>query len=220
MSHTVQQTLRWAALAAGLGLAAAQAGAVTLTFNELASGSTLANQYAALGAVFTPNAFTGEGSSASGEPWATNTHMSIVDSQGPDVGAVSTSTLVSGNVLRSRPGWLTENGDASFLVSFSVPVTSFSVDFADVTEFEDVTIWAYNGATLLGSVSGTAAGDFTLSYTAPSITSVAVRPGNYFDYVAVDNINFAPVPEPGSYLLMGLGLAALALRRRHGQARG
>lgn len=213
-------SIRWATLAAGLSLAAAQAGAVTLTFNELSAGSSLANQYAALGAVFTPNAFSGDGSSASGEPWASNTHMSIVDSQGPDVGSVGTSTLVSGNVLRSRPGWLGENGDASFLVSFSTPVTSFSADFADVTEFEDVTIWAYNGSTLLGSVSGTAAGDFTLSYAAAAITSVAVRPGNYFDYVAVDNINFAPVPEPGSYLLMGLGLAALALRRRLGHTRG
>jgi PEP-CTERM motif len=220
MLHSARHTLRWATLAAGLSLAAAQASAVTITFNELTPGSVLSSQYAALGAVFTPNAFTGDGSSASGEPWATNTHMTIVDSQGPDVGGVGSSTLVGGNVLRSRPGWLGENGDASFLVSFSVPVTSFSADFADVTEFEDVTIWAYNGATLLGSVSGTAEGDFTLSYAAAAITSVAVRPGNFFDYVAVDNINFAPVPEPGSYLLMGLGLAALALRRRHGQTRG
>ena len=83
-----------------------------------------------------------------------------------------------------------------------------------------MTIWAYNGSTLLGTVSGTTTGHFTLAFAAPSITSVAVRPGNYFDYVAVDNINFAPVPEPGSYLLMGLGLAALALRRRHGPTRG
>lgn len=210
MSHT----LRWAAVATGLSLAAAQAGATTLSFNELAAGTTLANQYAALGAVFTPNAFTGPGSSASGEPWATNTHMTVVSSQGPDVGSVGSSTLVGGNVLRSRPGWLSENGDASFRVSFSTPVTSFSADFADVTEFADVTIWAYNGTALLGSVSGTAAGDFTLSYAAAAITSVAIRPGNYFDYVAVDNITFAPVPEPGSYLLMGLGLAVLALRRR------
>ncbi len=210
MSHT----LRWAAVATGLSLAAAQAGATTLSFNELAASTTLANQYAALGAVFTPNAFTGPGSSASGEPWATNTHMTVVSSQGPDVGSVGSSTLVGGNVLRSRPGWLSENGDASFRVSFSTPVTSFSADFADVTEFADVTIWAYNGTALLGSVSGTAAGDFTLSYAAAAITSVAIRPGNYFDYVAVDNITFAPVPEPGSYLLMGLGLAVLALRRR------
>ncbi len=216
MSHT----LRWATLAAGLSLAAAQASAITITFNELSAGTTLANQYAGLGAVFTPNAFTGNGSSASGEPWATNTHMTIVDSQGPDVGTLGLPALASGNVLRSRPGWLGENGDASFLISFSTPVSAFSADFLGVDEFADVTIWAYNGSTLLGSVSGTTTGQFTLGYTAPSITSVAVRPGNYFDWVAVDNINFTPVPEPASYLLMGLGVAALALRRRHGRTRG
>ena len=30
---------------------------------------------------------------------------------------------------------------------------------------------------------------------------------------AVDNVTFEPVPEPGTALLMGLGLAALAIRR-------
>jgi len=210
MSHT----FRWASFAAGLGLAATQAVAVTINFDDLSPGSTLSNQYASLGAVFSPNAFSGPGSSASGEPWASNSSMVIADAQGPNVGSLVSSALVNGNVLRSFPGWLSENGDSSFLVSFSTPVTSFSAVFADVTEFADVTIWAYDGATLLGSVSGTSAGEFTLSFAAAAITSVAVRPGNYFDYVAVDNINFAPVPEPGTYLLMGLGMAALALRLR------
>ena len=214
MLHTVLHTLGRATLAAGLSLAAAQAGAVTITFNELTPGTTLANQYAASGVVFTPNAFSGVGSSTSGEPWATNTHMTIVDSQGPDVGALGLPALASGNLLRSRPGWLGENGDASFLMRFSTPISSFSADFIGVDEFADVTIWAYSGSTLLGTVSGTTTGQFTLTFAATSITSVAVRPGNYFDWVAVDNINYTLVPEPGSYVLMGLGLAVLALRRR------
>ena len=82
MSHSI----RWATLAAGLSLAAAQASAVTINFDELTAGTTLASQYAGLGVVFTPNAFTGDGTSSSGEPWASNTHMTIVDSLGPDVG--------------------------------------------------------------------------------------------------------------------------------------
>lgn len=210
----MSKSVRWATLAAGLGLAAAQASAVTINFDNLAAGTTLSTQYAALGAVFTPNAFSGAGTSTSGEPWATNTHMLLADSTGGNVGSLVPSALISGTVLRSFSGWLSEDGDASFLVSFSTPVSSFSAAFGNVTDAADVTIWAYNGSTLLGSVSGTQGGEFTLSFSADAITSVAVRPGSYIDYVAVDNISFAPVPEPGSYLLMGLGLAAFALRQR------
>ena len=46
----------FAVLASGLVLAASQASATTLTFEDLAEGVTLSNQYAALGAIFTPNA--------------------------------------------------------------------------------------------------------------------------------------------------------------------
>lgn len=200
--------------ALGLALAGASAQAETITFNDLVAGATLSTQYASLGVTFSPNAFSGPGSSASGEPWATNTHMLIADSTGPDVGGLGTPELVNGMVLRSYSGWLTEDGDASFLVSFSTPVTSFSADFGGVTEFADVTIWAYDGSTLLGSVSATVTGQLTLSFAASSITSVAVRPGNYFDYVAVDNISFAPVPEPATYATMALGLAGLLAWRR------
>ncbi len=211
-------SIRLPLAAFGLALVATSAQAETITFNDLVAGATLSTQYASLGVTFSPNAFSGPGTSGSGEPWATNTHMLIADSNGPDVGGLGTPELVSGMVLRSYSGWLTEDGDASFTVSFSTPITSFSADFGGVTEFADVTIWAYNGGTLLGSVSGTATGQFTLSFSASSITSVAVRPGNYLDYVAVDNITFAPVPEPVTYATMALGLAGLlAWRRRQGR---
>ena len=86
-----------------------------------------------------------------------------------------------------------------------------------INDFADVTIWAYDCSTLLGSVSGTASGQFTLSFSASNITSVAVRPGSYIDYVAVDNISFAPVPEPATYATMALGLAGLLAWRRRQQ---
>ena len=58
-------------------------------------------------------------------------------------------------------------------------------------------------------------GQFTLSFSAASITSVRVTPGWFNDWVGVDNVVFAPVPEPATYAMMALGLAALlAFRRR------
>lgn len=202
-----------AAIAASLFLAAVQASAVTLTFDDLAEGATLSNQYAALGAVFSPNAFSGSGGPTG--DWATNTDMTIVSSTGSDVGGLGTPSLVSGNILHSFSGWLDENGDASFTISFGTAVSSVWMDFAGVSTPADVRLFAYNGATLLGSVAGSVlTGQFTLGYSAASITSVAVTPGTYNDWVGVDNVVFAPVPEPATYAMMGLGVAALLTFRR------
>ncbi len=209
----------WAA-AASLLLVAGSASADTLTFEDLAAGTVLSNQYAAQGVVFSANAYSGAGSSSSGEDWATNTDMTVVSSTGTDVGGLGTPAgLVSGNLLRSFAGWLGENGDPSFLMSFSAPISSISAAFAGVSTPADVTLYAYDGATLLATVSGSSAGQFVLSFDAPSITSVAIRPGSFDDWVGVDNISFtAAVPEASTYAMMGLGLALLAFKRRKQQA--
>jgi PEP-CTERM motif len=199
-------------------LAASPAWAVTITFEDLAVGSTLSNQYAAQGVTFSGNAFSGAGSSTSGEPWASNSDLTVVSSTGTDVGGLGTPGLVSGNILRSFNGWLSENGDPSFLMTFSTAVGSVSMDFAGVSTGADVTLWAYNGATLLGSTSGASTGQFTLSFAAAEITSVAVRPGTFNDWVGVDNIVFAPVPETSTYAMMALGLALLGVAARRRRA--
>lgn len=186
------------ALLAGLILSltvlqSAVAAAVTINFDSLAVGTVLSNQFAAQGATFSPNAFAGPGSSSSGSNWATNTDMTVVSSSGTDVGGLGTPSLVGGNILRSFAGWLNEDGDPSFLVTFSTPVSSFSATFAGVSTGSDVTVWAYSGATLLGAVSGATAGQFVLPFaSATPITSVAVRPGSFNDWVGVDNITFTP----------------------------
>jgi hypothetical protein len=191
---------------------------VTISVNDLAVGAVLSNQYAAQGVSFSANAFSSPGSSSSGQARATNTDMTIVSSTGGDVGGLGTPPLVSGNVLRSFAGWLNEDGDPSFLISFSTAVTSMSFDFAGVFGFADVTLWAYDGATLLGTVSGTSGGQFSLGFAAASITSVAVRPGTFDDWVGVDHLAFAPVPETSTHAMMALGLSALGIAARRRKA--
>lgn len=200
-------------------VASFQAGATVITFDNLAVGTTLSNQYA--GVVFSSNAFSGAGGPTG--PWATNTDMTVVLATGPDVGDFGTPSLVSGNLLRSFTGWTNEDGDPSFRVSFASAINSFSADFAGVSTPADVRLFAYDGSNLLGTVIGSTTGQFTLSFAASRITSVVLTPGDFDDYVAVDNIRYqtavAAVPEPGTWALMGLGLWFVARSRRNTRGR-
>ena len=211
------------AWSAALCLAASQVHATTITFDDLTEGTVLSTQYAALGAVFTANAYVGMGTSTSGQDWATNTDMTVVSATGSDTDNLGTPSLVSGMVLGSYSGWLNEDGDPSFRISFSTPVTSVSADFAAVATGADVAIYAYDGTTLVGSVNGGSSyGQFLLSLTGSNITSVVITPGSYDDYVVVDNISYAAaVPEPANVALLaaGLGVIAWRVRRRSAAAR-
>lgn len=204
--------------AAALLVLVAPAAAVTLTFEDSPVGTTLSAQYASLGVVFSPNAF-------SGGTWATNTDMHIVDSSlegtvDADVGALGDPAgTVSGHVLRSFDGWLSEAGDPSFSMIFTSPVLSVSVAFAGVDDPSNVRLMAYDGSTLVGTAIGSVStGQFTLVLSSSHITRVDVQPGWNLDWVAVDNISFAPVsapiPEPSRAALLLLGATLLGWARR------
>ena len=210
----MKRQLTTLAAAISLLLAAAQAQAVTLTFEDLAEGATLAAQYAGLGVVFSPNAFSGANSNSTAEGWATNTGMTIT---GTDLGAVGTPVLASGKLLHSFGNYFNEDGDPSILATFSTPITSISAVFVGISFPADTTMLVYNGVTLLGTVVAacTPVCQQTLSFAAASITSVVFTPGSYNDWVGIDNVSFTQVvPEPSSYGLMALGLGLLAWRRR------
>lgn len=219
MDHPIAR----AALSCGLLFAATQGvAATTLSFEDLTPGTLLSGQYAGLGAIFSANAFSGPGSSSSGLDWATNTDMTIVDVTGSDAGDPGGPAVVSGMVLRSFDGWVAEDGDPSFRISFGTPVNRVSVSFAGVDLTDDVRLFAFNGALPLGMVSGPTCAStcqFTLIFLSPTMTSVVVAPGSAFDWVAVDNVVFQPVPEPGPVALLTLGLGSLALRRVRGGGR-
>jgi PEP-CTERM motif len=193
--------------------------ATVITFEDLAEGATLSNQYSALGVTFSPNAFTGANSNSTSQPWATNTNMIIT---GIDLGAGGTPVLSSGKLLHSFNGYLNENGDPSFLATFSNPINFFSADFVGVFTPGDVTLVAYNGSVIIGTSVVAAAScaptcQTTLSFSAPSITKIAVTPGSFADWVGVDNITFTQVtavPEPSEVAMMMSGLGVLAWMRR------
>lgn len=226
---------KYPALAATVTLclfsATASADPVRITFDAddpiggLAEGETLSNQYAALGVTFAPNPFSGPGGPVT--DWATNTDMTVVSSEGFDVGGLGGPPLVSGNILHGFFGWSAEDGDPSFAAYFSQGVSSFSADFAGVFFPDSVVLYVYNGTTLLGTAnSAVDTGQYTLSFSsATPITSVVVNNGAFDDWVGVDNITFNPVasavPEPGTYAMFGLGLGLLGLvgRKRAAGAR-
>ena len=211
------------ALGASLLVPAAQADAATqtITFDDLAPGTTLSTQYAGIGATFTPNAYTGTGTSSSGRNWAHDTDMTVVSATGSDTDNLGAPSLASGNVLGSYGGWYDEDGDPSFRITFGTPMSSVSADFAAVATGADVAIYAYDGTTLVGSANGgDKYGQFMLSVASADITSVVITPGSYDDYVAVDDISYTSVvPEPANLALTALGLGVLAWRSRRSAAK-
>lgn len=194
------------------------AAAVVIDFEDLVVGTALSNQYAGLGVTFSPNAFSGPGGPTGN--WATNTDLTIVSSTGGDVGGLGTPSLVSGNMVRSFDGWLGENGDPSLLISFSGSINSFSLDFAGIFTSSSTRLFIFDGSTLLDTVVATGStGQETLSFSAPSFTSVVVTPGEFNDWVGFDNLEFTfadVIPEPSSWAMMiaGFGLTGAMLRRR------
>ncbi len=128
--------------------------------------------------------------------------------------------------------------DNSFLIMESgVDLKSISFDFGnddpDAVQAGDYAqLRAYSGASLVGTQDfvfnvndfADQTASFTLSsgfdrvefeyFTSP--TDSLIFPGTTWTSVAetIDNVNYEPVPEPASMAVVGLGLAAVARKRR------
>jgi len=195
--------------------------ATVITFDDgaVTAGNTLSNQYAGLGVTFAggTSGLAVPNPAATTQGFATTTDMTIVSSTGGDVGG-GVSSPISGNMLHSFNGWLGEDGDAAYTMTFSGGITAISVDFGGVSDSASAGLYAFNAAgTLVGSVAGISqTGTFTLSLSGlVGANRVVVTEGDYGDWVGTDNINFtSAVPEPASMTALGLGTLALIRRRK------
>ncbi len=178
--------------------------------NAIANGSTASNQYAAWGVSFTPNAFAGGN-------WATNTGMTITST---DTGIGYDPSL--GQILHAyNADWLTEDGDPSFLMTFSTPIDSISMDvigdtggldgFQTVLVGFDITGTVQTGFAEASGIGGIE--NIGASFSADTYF-VAVAHGEFFDWVGIDNIKFNTVPTPGAMAVLGLGGLVAGRRRR------
>ncbi len=178
--------------------------------NAIANGSTAANQYAAWGVAFSPNAFAGSG-------WATNTGMTITST---DTGGGYSPSL--GQVLHAfNADWLNEDGDPSFLMTFSTPIDSLSMDVIGDTGGQDGFQTFFVGFDITGTIQtglAQASGIGGIENIGTTFSAdtyyVGVAVGEFFDWVGVDNIRFNTVPTPGAMAVLGLGGLVAGRRRR------
>lgn len=115
-------------------------------------------------------------------------------------------------------------GDTFPFITFGTPVSSFGADFRSLNdEVARSRVEIYDGATLLATLDPSVAGFDELRFwgfaatAGESVTSIVfTRLEN--DVFGIDNIEIgggaAPVPEPATLALFGMGLAGLASRRR------
>lgn len=204
-------------------LAALPAAAAVVTFDFEAQSPTFTSPPAGS----RPGALTSLGITSSGLT------LTITRESGIHFDLVSNT----GNQTGKPAGWGTvsldpffaESSNTAFILNFSAPITSFSVEAGDYGgDADTLVVQAFSAADLGGSLVGSSSTPYSSSF--PTITSGSAGGGSilsvrliggspdfqnsmFYDNITVNTVGGAGVPEPGSWLLVCGSLGGLALMR-------
>lgn len=224
---TISRFLPLATIVLALALTSASAATYNITFDPgdpiggLAPGTTLSNQYSSIGVLFSSGTGGATGvvnPTATSQGFATSTDMTVVSIAGGDIGSGVNSPM-SGNILHSFNGWLSENGDPVLRINFATPIIGlFSIDFGGIANPASSGIFAINGSNAaIQSAFATTTNTQTVSMVLGTpVSSIVITEGDYGDWVGIDNITFNTVPEPSTWVMLagGLLLVFVSVRRR------
>lgn len=105
---------------------------------------------------------------------------------------------------------LSQNGASTNVADFSTTLVSVNPTLASSTYPE---VWTLFNTTISG-LGGATSGRFAFNY---NVTNGGPSGANS-NFIGIDDVAYTAIPEPGTMIALGLGVAALAARRRKKKA--